>query len=92
MKELTVKIPVNPQLIKNFDVDIFRKKVLEYSEMLFLFMNYGSGKKINPDIQAKEKMRPSQSAMEWARSLCVKGGNPVPADEVGRDWRMEKYL
>ena len=74
MEELTVKIPINPSLINNVDVDLFRKKVLEYSEMLFLFMNYGGSKDHKFETNTV-KMRPSKSAMEWARSLCVKGGN-----------------
>ncbi|MBQ3619176.1 MAG: hypothetical protein II939_13580, partial [Bacteroidales bacterium] len=90
MEELTVKIPINPSLINNVDVDLFRKKVLEYSEMLFLFMNYGGSKDHKFETNTV-KMRPSKSAMEWARSLCVKGGNVVPLDEDGKGWRLEKY-
>ena len=34
----------------------------------------------------------TQEAMEWINSLVIKGGEPVPADEDGRDCRTEKYL
>jgi len=34
----------------------------------------------------------TQEAMEWIKSLAIKGGKPVPADEDGRDCRTEKYL
>ena len=34
----------------------------------------------------------SQEAMEWVKSLVIKGGNPVPSEENGRELRTEKYL
>ena len=34
----------------------------------------------------------TQEAMEWIKSLAIKGGEPVPVDEDGRDCRTEKYL
>ena len=34
----------------------------------------------------------TQEAMEWIKSLAIKGGRPVPEDEDGRDCRTEKYL
>jgi hypothetical protein len=34
----------------------------------------------------------TQEAMEWVKSLAIKGGVPVPADEDGRNCRTEKYL
>lgn len=34
----------------------------------------------------------SQEAMEWVKSLVIKGGNPVPVEENGRELRSEKYL
>ncbi len=34
----------------------------------------------------------TQEALEWIKSLAIKGRKPVPADEDGRDCRTEKYL
>lgn len=31
----------------------------------------------------------TQEAMEWIKSLAIKGGKPVPLDEDGRDCRIK---
>jgi len=36
--------------------------------------------------------KPTAEAMEWVKSLAIKGGQPVPMEENGRDCRTEKYL
>lgn len=43
-------------------------------------------------ILPKGNGKTTQEAVEWIKSLAIKGGKPVPVDEDGRDCRTEKYL
>lgn len=43
-------------------------------------------------ILSKGNGKTTQEAMEWIKSLAIKGGKPVPADEDGRECRTEAYL
>ena len=46
----------------------------------------------NEIILSKGNGKTTQEAMKWIKSLAIKGGKPVPADEDGRECRIAAYL
>lgn len=60
------------------------ESIIEQGIMLFINRAQRSATH-HPEVSDEE-------ALEFVSSLSAKGGRPVPADEDGRDSRIEKYL
>ena len=94
MEELALRIPSG-------DMKFISELAIRMGWVLTKLSNWSG---INATVDAVEKTqkrkiklpkgngKTSAEAMEWVKSLAIKGGQPVPLDENGRDCRTEKYV